>query len=218
MQERILAHANNLSEVTNQGGMARTTSLTSVLVPMLQFAEERGGDPAEENQAAILVTTMYTMGISVPRALGLPRGTVPRPGRHRLTLSERRDFAQHFLVSAALTVSAGSSLADAIGLLKELDDSQGGSGFSFTDIGADRTGVRFAELAIANAETAAELQRLVAQQPNESLFMAEFRDLPEYMEEAEFLRRFGGVDEPRYNAMIEEIEQRIDAMPLFSAL
>jgi len=218
VQERLLALANNLSTVTREGGLPNAVSLASVLAPMFQFAQARGGDPVEENRAAILVTAMYIQGISVPRVLGLPASTVRAPGRHRLTLSERHDFAQHFLVSAALTVGADTTLADTIGLLKELDDSQGGSGFSFTDIGADRTGVRFAELAVRNPTTAAAVQRLLQEQPNEDLFMAEFRDLPEFMAEAEFLRRFGGVGAPAYNETIEEIETRIASTRFFQEL
>ena len=216
-QERLLAHAQNLSSVTRTRSLPNVTSATSVLIPMFQFAQDRGGNAAAENRAAILVTAMYILGINAPRVLGLPANTVPRPRRHRLTLSDRRDFAQHFLVSAALTVSAGSSLADTIGLLKELDDSQGGSGFSFTDLGADRTGVRFAELAI-DPTTAAELQDILLAQPGEELFMAEFRDLPEYMAETEFLARYGGVDAPAYNEVVQDIENRITTTPLFQEL
>jgi hypothetical protein len=218
VQDRLLAHATNLAAVTNSSGLPRVTSAASLFGPMFQFAQARGGDPVEENRAAIIVMTMYIMGISVPRVLGLPADTLQSPGRHRLTLSDRADFAQHFLVSAGLTVSAGTSIADSIGLLKELEDSQGGSGFSFNDIGADRTGVRFAELAIRNSESARALQSWMATDSNEAQFMAEFRDLPEFMAEPEFLRRYGGVGQPAYNAVIEDIENRIAVMPLFSGL
>ena len=216
-QDRLLAHARNLSSVTRTRNLPNITSATSVLVPMIQYAQARSTNPAEENRAAILVTAMYIMGINVPRVLGLPANSVPPPSRHRLTLSERHDFAQHFLVSAALTVSAGSSLADTIGLLKELDDSQGDSGFSFTDLGADRTGVRFAELAIAPT-TAAALQSKLLEQPSEDVFMADFRDLPEFVAESEFLARFGGVGAPAYNDVVQDIEDRISSKPLFQVL
>ncbi len=216
-QDRLLAHAENLSSVTRTGNLPRSTSATSILAPMMQFAQARGGNPVDENRAALLVTAMYIMGVNVPRILGLSNDSIPRPRRHRLTLSGRRDFAQHFLVSAALTVGAGSSLANTMGLLRELDDSQGGSGFSFTDLGADRTGVRFAELAI-DPSTAAALQTMLIEEPSENLFVAEFLDLPEFMAESEFLARFGGVGEPAYNAVVADIENRISSTPLFREL
>ena len=40
-------------------------------------------------------------------------------------------------------------------------------------------------------------------------------DLPEYMQEAEFKRVFGGVDGPEYKLMMAEIERRIAALPLY---
>ncbi|MEZ5490964.1 MAG: hypothetical protein R3F50_11680 [Gammaproteobacteria bacterium] len=217
-RERLLAHTRNLSELTRSGDLPATTSAAHLLAPMFQFAQARGGDPVAENQAVLLVAGMTILGINVPKALGVPADSIPPPRRRRLTLSGRRDFAQHFLVSAALTAGTGSVLADTIGLLKELDDSQGGSGFSFADIGADRTGVRFAELAIASPASARAVQSLLAAQPEETLFMADFKDLPEFMPEAEFIARFGGVDQPAYNAVLEEIESRIAATQFFSAL
>lgn len=217
-QERLLAHATRLANVTRSGELNGVTSAAALLAPMFEFAATQGGDPIEQNRAALLVTGMYILGISVPKALGLPASSVPTPGRHRLTLSGRHDFAQHFLVSAALTAGAGSSLADTIGLLKELDDSQGGSGFSFTDIGADRTGVRFAELALTDSATARAVQSLLGQQPTEDLFMADFLDLPESMPEAEFIGRFGGVGEPAYRTVLTDIENRIAATRLFREL
>lgn len=217
-QERLLAHATNLSSITRDPQLANVTSLANLISPMFLFAQARGGDPAAENRAALIVMSMHIMGVSVPRVLGLPRDAITPPRPHKYELSERGDFAQHFLVSAGLTLSAGTGLADSIGLLKEMEDSQGGSGFSFTDIGADRTGVRFAELATANAETARSMQQLLSQNPQESIYMAEFRDLPESMPEATFERIYGGVGTPAYNNVIADIEARISATRLFQQL
>jgi hypothetical protein len=41
------------------------------------------------------------------------------------------------------------------------------------------------------------------------------RDLPEFMPEAEFKRRFGGIDAPAYKKMVAEIDRRIAALPLY---
>ncbi len=217
-QERLLAHATNLASITNDSRFGREVSVAEFLSPMMLFAKVRGGDPVEENRAAILALSMYVMGISMPRVLGLPRDSVPPMGRHHLMLTERHDFAQHFLVSAALTVSSGTGVADSIGLLKELDDSQGGSGFSFTDIGADRTGVRFAELAVRDTPTARAVQDKFSYGLPESDLMAEFRDLPEFLDGPTFRRIYGGVGTPAYNQVIEDIENRISRTSFFSEL
>lgn len=217
-QERLLAHATNLASITNDTQFNRSVSVADILSPMMLFAKVRGGDPVEENRAAILALSMYIMGVSVPRVLGLPRDSVPPMGRLQLLLSERYDFAQHFLVSAGLTVSSGTGIADSIGLLKELDDSQGGSGFSFTDIGADRTGVRFAELAVANPNKARAVQDKFSFGMREGDVMAEFRDLPEFLDGPTFQRIYGGVGTPAYNAVIDDIESRISNTLFFSEL
>lgn len=218
-RERLIAHARELATLTLDPQMPRTVSLTAVLGPMFQFAQARGGDPAEENRAALMAMAMYIQGINVSKLLGEPEGSIPRAGRHQFRLSERRDFAQHFLVSAGLTIAASVGLSDTIGLLKELEDSQaGGSGFSFTDLGADRTGVRLAELASSNAANAAAVQQMLAGVTEESVFMAEFRDLPEFMPAAEFSERFGGIGTTAYEAVAADIEQRIDATPLFNTI
>jgi len=47
------------------------------------------------------------------------------------------------------------------------------------------------------------------------VFMADFRDLPEFMPAAEFEARFGTVGSPAYLALLEEIENRISRLPLF---
>jgi hypothetical protein len=222
-QERLLEHVRHLAQLTNDPSIARKASLTELIGPMFLFARARGGDPVEENRAALMAMATYILGVNVAQLLGEPADSIPSVGRHQFHLSTRHDFAQHFLVSAGIASSAGTGLSDQIGLLKELDDSQaGGSGFSFTDLGADRTGVRLAELAISNAENALAVQKLLSGQLGrkleESVFMANFLDLPEFMPEAEFKQRFSGVGAPAYNAVANDIEARISQMPLFMQL
>jgi hypothetical protein len=60
------------------------------------------------------------------------------------TMHARHDLAQHFAASAALAVLVGPQGAEGAGILKELADSRGGSGFSFVDLSADLAGIVFA--------------------------------------------------------------------------
>jgi len=121
---------------------------------------------------------LYAQGVDVRRFLDEPSDTRFRPGHERSRCKPGR-LAQHFLISAGIAAAGGSRLADAVGLFKELDDSRSGSGFSFTDLAADRAGVRFAES--ATGPNAARLQGLLADKAEESLFMPRVRDLPEFM-------------------------------------
>jgi hypothetical protein len=49
----------------------------------------------------------------------------------------------------------------------------------------------------------------------EKHLMPATEDLPEFMPEREFQRRFGGVDRPPYKKMMAEIEQRIAALAFY---
>ena len=57
-------------------------------------------------------------------------------------LYKRIDLAQHFIASAAITSSINGQIAKAVGEEKELNDANGGSGFSFIDLAADKAGTR----------------------------------------------------------------------------
>jgi hypothetical protein len=134
------------------------------------------------------------------------------PAPRSVTLAGRDDFPKHFLISATLAAQGGGALADAVGVFKEVDDARHGSGFSFNDIAADRAGTRFGELAVGSA---ARLQAAVAAGMAEPDFMPDVRDLPEFMPEADFMRRYGGIGAPAYGRMMSEIEARIAARPLY---
>lgn len=214
-QARWRAYHELLVDLTGRtGGDRRVMAFDQLLVPMLQLAVKRGegGAIAAENRAALIVLAFYVNGKG-PAALVPQAREWPQAQRHLVTLAGRPDFSQHFSISAALAATAGSPLSDAVGLYKELDDARVGSGFSFNDIAADRAGTRLGELAIAGAGATARLQRELARGLQEKDFMPDVRDLPEFLSQAEFKRRFGGVGQPAYQKMVAEIERRITALP-----
>ncbi len=130
------------------------------------------------------------------------------------TLAGRSDLAKHFLVSALIAAEAGSPLAQAIGVYKEIEDSRHGSGFSFSDIGADRAGTRFGEIASVSPRRARELAESLASGASEADFMPVVSDLPEFLSEDEFRRRYDEVGSPAYEKMITMIDRRIAALSL----
>ena len=215
-QERWRAYQAVL--VTLTAGAPRGSPLTfdRLLVPLLQLAQNRAasGDLAAEHRAAIIVLTFYVNGKGLA-ALVPAAAAWPAPERKVVTLAGRTDYPQHFTISAALTVTVGSPLSDAVGLYKEVDDSRGGSGFSFNDIAADRAGTRFGEIAVGGVPATAKLHQLLARGLRESDLLPELTDLPEFMTEVEFKRRFGGVGQPAYVRMLADIEQHIAALPLY---
>ena len=73
---------------------------------------------------------------------------MPLPDSDYVGVHGRHDHVQHFIISAAFTLSGGIGFTTTIGEAKEFDDLlRGGSDFSFQDIAADRTGITFARIA-----------------------------------------------------------------------
>ena len=215
--QRLRAYSDRLAAVVARTPAAQGVSLARLMAPLFELARERsaGGAPsadaARENRAAIIALAFYANGRGLVALTPAARDW-PVPAPRTVTLAGRDDFPKHFLISAALAAEAGGALADAIGVYKEVDDSRGGSGFSFNDIAADRAGTRFGELAVRSP---AKLQAALAAGAVEADFMPDVRDLPEFMPEAEFKRRFGGIGAPAYAKMMAEIEARVAARPLY---
>jgi hypothetical protein len=213
-RERLRVYQERLA-AASRSVKAKNVSLTELLVPLFTLAAERSSDDnaIAENRAAILLLTLYVNGQSLETILPEAKNW-SRPANHGVLLNQRDDFPKHFIVSAALAAKAGGPLADAVGIYKEIEDSRGGSGFSFNDIAADRAGTRFGEYA-ANSVSARKLQQRHRAGISEKDLMPATEDLPEFMPEAEFKRRFGGIDTPKYNQMMAEIDRRIAMLPLY---
>ena len=211
-QARFRVYHDRLIEVVAQA--PNKVSLATLMPPLFLLALDRGatGDIVREMRAAIIVLTFYANGKGLGEIVAAARQW-PQPARRTVTLAGRDDFPKHFLISAAIAAEAGTPLADAIGVYKEIDDSRGGSGFSFNDIGADRAGTRFGETASRSPERARKLARALAAGVKESDFMPDVSDLPEFMQEPEFVRRYGGVGGSGYNKMMATIETRVAALP-----
>jgi len=215
----LLANVRMLAALTADPALPRTVPLTDLLGPMFEFAGEQQGDAVEANRAVMLAFFMYIAEVDPAMALGEVPGGVPELLPLRITLAGRQDFARHFLISAGLAVSAGTELADSVGLLKEVEDSSaGGSGFSFRDLAADRAGVRFAELAVAGQAQATGLQQMLASPLREEIFLPDFNDLPERLSEQEFQQAYGSLSSPAFTAVLAEIEARLARVPLFRQL
>jgi hypothetical protein len=213
---RAKAYQTRLAELIRPPATGRM-SLSSLLQPLMELARQRSaesGNAVEENQAAILILTLYVNGRDLATLVPAARNW-PIPGPGRVALGGRDDFAQHFTISAALSATSGSPLAEAVGLYKEVEDSRGGSGFSFNDIAADLAGTRFGQLATTSEKDAIALQGRFAQAILDADLLPKVSDLPEFMSDSEFKRRYGGIGLPAYNAMMRDIDMRLSALPLY---
>ncbi len=215
-QLRIRSYYRKMAEVTRQPGLTHRSSIMHLMRPLFAHAQLRSknGDPIAENRAALIVLAAYV----IPRSFSalMPKmSDLPLPRKHVLTLSKRNDFVEHFLGSAALVVTGDAKLADAVGLYKEVADSKGRSGFSFTDLAADRAGTRFGEIATASVHQARRVQQLLANGAVEADLIPRVRDLPENMTEREFKQRFKKIGSPEFNKLKQQIELRISACRLY---
>jgi hypothetical protein len=215
-RERIIAYYAEISRQSHQ--LSGSHSLVELLQPLFSLAMRRSeerGNPQAENRALFLALGVLIRGSSLWRLLGGDGYAFPlRPaGRTSLTLAQRGDLTQHFALSAAITAAAGVGLADAAGIFKEIDDSRGGTGFSFPDLLADRAGVVLAETAMG--DRASEIQHLMSTSAHESDFMPDISHLPEGLQELEFKHRYGDLDSASYALVSAEIERRIASCALY---
>lgn len=130
-------------------------------------------------------------------------------GLAEATLRGRQDWTKHFFVSAALTVLSSQAPSDAAGLFKEELDADGGSGFSFGDLTADRAGTSFALAATRDNGAARAVQERIAAGFRVDDFFPDAADLPEGIPDAELRSRYGGVGGPLYRDFAAEIERRL---------
>ncbi len=212
-QQRLRDYSQRLTQLTEREKPAWDVPLPRLLQPMFQLARERtaaGGDAAAENRAALLVLTLFANGRSMDSIVAAAVQW-PRPRHLRVLLGGREDLPLHFLVSAALAAEGSSPLSQAIGLYKEVTDSRGGSGFSFSDVAANRAGTRFGQNLVSDA---AHMQVLLGLDLQDSDLLPALDDLPDFMPEAEFVRRFGGVGAPAYESQLAEIDRRLAALAL----
>lgn len=214
-QERLRLYVERLATLKLKSVAGGRIPMVQLLPTVFALAAQRSGaegaDAVQENRAAILALAFA----SHPRQLvsvvpAARRWRLPPPWR--LTMAGRDDFPLHFLISAALAVEAGGPLSDAIGLFKEVNDARVGSGFSFTDVAADRAGTRFGLAALRQPQ---RLQRMLSAGVTDADLMPEVSDLPEYLKPPEFNQRYGSVGAPAYLRQLADIDARLDRLPMY---
>lgn len=213
-KQALFQYQEKLTEALSHHQWGQLLSLSDVLRPLFQLAQQRSTieNVIAENQLAIFVANRY-----VNRFPGVARqrlnGTFLR--KHPVYLYRRTDMAKHFMWSATLSTLGGSQLADMIGVEKELSDAKSGSGFSFIDLAADRAGVTFGESMTSNPEQAMRLQKKLAIVKNYQDFMPNVKDLPERLSVKAFKTQYQSVYSPKYQLLLQDIDQRIDASALY---
>ncbi len=220
MREAVYAQVDRLLEVlpaTPEGDARFGRALETAFALARDRAAQ--GSPVEENRAALLALGVVLGHPRIARAVGekLDDERVRRveSARGGTTLRGRNDWTRHFSVSGALTVLSAVAPSDVAGLLKEEMDADGGSGFSFGDLLADRSGTTFAEVATRDEARAAAVQARLAAGFRTDDFFPAADGLPEGIPDAELQSRYGGVGGALYRRHADEIERRVAACPAY---
>ncbi|QXP94140.1 hypothetical protein [Methylococcus capsulatus] len=213
--ERIRSYHDRLANALSESNTRHFIRLGILTRALFALAAQRSGitDPAAENRAVILLLAAYVNGYDLMS--GSDGDAQPLPVRSVL-LQGRQDLGRHFMTSAAFALAGQRTLTDAIGLIKELNDTHSGSGFSFTDLAADRAGTVFGKRA-TQPQYARRIQGILAASTDDAVFMPNVGDLPERLRGAEFFERFRDVYSPQFERLTQLIDERIDRLSLYTA-
>lgn len=180
------------------------------------FSAAPGREAAVHNRAAFVALALYVVG---DRAYPLAPSAVQETkscGRaiRPILLRDRADLAKHWTFSAALQAVLGNNSATALGEWKELADSlPSGSGFSFIDLAADRSGLRIARLGVEEGSAGMIAQRL-AVATEEDLLPVQLLRAEEGLPEAAFVRRFGTIEAENYRDAVIWIDRELARVQL----
>lgn len=211
LRRALIAQSNNLSKISYR--LSSRPTLNELIGPMFKLAESRSmlNDPVIENKAVFITLGAYSLNKNISKLFDKKDQTKIKT--KKIYLKNRFDLSRHFLVSAAITSLADSSLAESIGLEKEMKDSEGGSGFSFSDLAADHAGIRLAEYSISNEQHARKVQTKLASIKYEGDYMPAIDNLPDGLSRQEFNRKYANTAE--YESKEQLIKRRIDQLVIY---
>lgn len=210
--QRVLTAQDAIIRYTAAHPGRKPLLLSDLLTHLLQETAS-DTDPIAGHRALILALAAYVNGHSI-RAPD-DDSTEPRVRPRLVLLRGRVDLSQHFMTSAALAIQGTDALSSLVGWYKEMSDANGGSGFSFADMMANRAGIRFARLATESAVSARWLQSVARAGLREDDFMPRIDSLPEGLSQARFEERLGTDKRREYQRLIEQIDRHIESRGLY---
>lgn len=172
------------------------------------------------NRAAYVAIAMFVVSPRVGDLIGLSDKDIEDCGSQPVAvkLHGRFDLPQHWSLSAALAVTSGTQISQAMGEWKELADSVSRqsqfavgdpTGFSFLDIAADRSGFLIAQDASDpdHARSAAIRMSRIGQ---DDILPPSLMTLEDGLPESVFVRKYGSIRDPRFLARIRQIDEELN--------
>ncbi|WP_231943823.1 matrixin family metalloprotease [Aeoliella mucimassa] len=165
------------------------------------------GDPQEQSRRLTAIDRLVNI-IDTPADRSIRKSYIGQP-----TVQKRNDLARHFSVAAMLVASGGKDSAEAISMAKELVDSNRGTGFSFADLAADKSGIYLAQQLMDGKLKLSD----VANNFEAKNYIVSVAGFPEGMTTMQFIQQFGGQNDDRFKQMQERIETGIQGLPAYKA-
>lgn len=125
------------------------------------------------------------------------------------TMRSRHDSVEHFAMSAALTALVGPQTAETAGMLKEISDAQGGTGFSFVDLSSDLAGISFAQAVIEGRQPLSRIEKVWAVED----FLPTADGLREGIAWPEFATAYGNPPDIRWMRQRQAILKKVLELP-----
>lgn len=219
----ISSYYQSLSEFTKNQGTKH--SIAFYIRYLFELARVRSNtiqnNAVDENNAAIMALIIYFGADRFETLVGDITNwehdalVIRNRARRNVTLRGRVDLQKHFIYSMALQLFSTHHASDALGEYKEfLDSNNGGSGFSFADLQADRAGTRFAMIVTKSVSHAQHAQLILAKITDEQL-LPDHDGLQEGIYEARFNESYRDVKSKKYQQTIKAIDAKLKALPLY---
>ena len=222
-QERIIKYYLLINDIiTTLPSDTRAISLTALLAPMFDAAYKNSmvnDDPIGENRALFQTLAIYVNNDEISKLIEESDvRNIPKAKFIEVRLLRRQDLAQHVASIAAISVSLGPELAELVSITKETYDARYRSGFSFSDLTANKVGLALADLAIKDRGSAIELQRRLANVETESDLIPEVGSNRDGISESDFNAIYADRNSADYAERINEIRIAIESKPIFQGL
>ena len=191
-------------------------SLNDLMRPLFLFASVNtggGSDPVAENRAVFIVLTAYLTDLELGQLIG-NEVSIPQPREIRVLIDSREDLARHVVSSAAISASAGATMAQVLSVYKEVQDSRFRTGFSFTDLAANEAGSLLGTLATRSRTDAIQFQQKMLTIATEAEYLPSLGTY-DGMTEEEFISTYGNRESEAYNARLDEIYNSILNRPFY---
>ena len=222
-QERVIKYYLLINDiVTTLPSDTRAISLTALLAPMFNAAYKNSivnDDPIGENRALFQTLAIYVNNDEISKLIEESDvRNIPKAKFIEVRLLRRQDLAQHVSSIAAISVSLGPELAELVSTTKETYDARYRSGFSFSDLTANKVGLALAGLAIKNRGSAFELQRRLTNIETETDLIPEVGSNRDGISESDFNAIYADRSSAEYIERINEIKISIESKPIFQGL